>query len=83
VACCGDSNHQSPGSERQQTRIARVQGSLVAVDHKSPTFGTATPQRSILALVGFRGDGLAVRSRNIVGIRWGMLLPRMATCLKV
>jgi hypothetical protein len=26
---------------------------------------------------------LAVRSRNIVGTRWGTLLPRMATCLKV
>jgi hypothetical protein len=26
---------------------------------------------------------LAVRLRNIVGTRWGMLLPGMATCLKV
>jgi hypothetical protein len=26
---------------------------------------------------------LNVRLRNIVGIRWGMLLPSMATCLKV
>jgi multiple sugar transport system permease protein len=29
------------------------------------------------------GSNLTVRLRNIVGIRWGMLLPPTATCLKV